>query len=164
VGLAACRAVEHAAPDLTPSIKWPNDVLLGDRKLCGVLCEAGPGGDLVAGVGLNVYHRPADFPEDVRASAVSLSMATGRAVSRATLAGALVKNLRDLLSGGGPRLEPTVAREIERRDALRGRRVRVSEGPTGVAMGIDARGRLRVRLSSGEVAEVVTGSVTIVDG
>jgi BirA family biotin operon repressor/biotin-[acetyl-CoA-carboxylase] ligase len=163
MGLAACRAVEQAAPGLTPVIKWPNDVLLGDRKVCGVLCEAGPGEHLVAGVGMNVRHRPADFPDELRPSAVSLAMASGRDVSRASLAGALVSNIRNLLSGGGPRLEESLLSEIGRRDALRGRRIGISEGPTGVATGIDEQGRLRVRLSSGERVDVVTGSVTILD-
>jgi len=163
VGLAACRAVERVAPGLAPRIKWPNDVMLGDRKLCGVLCEAGRAEDLVVGVGLNVRHGPMDFPEEVRGAAVSLSMATGGMVSRAALAGDLLRNLRGLLSVG-PRIEEDVVREIEGRDALRGRRIRVSHGPMGVAAGIDARGRLRLRLASGEVVDVVTGSVSIVDG
>ena len=164
VGLAACRAVEGEAAELTPMIKWPNDVLLGERKVCGVLCEAFSTDDVVAGVGLNLFQGPRDFPPDIRGSAVSLSMATGRELSRSRLAGELIRNLRDLLSAPGSLLGGSVGREVERRDALRGRRIRVSPGPMGVAAGIDPLGGLRLEVSSGEVVRVVAGSVTIAEG
>lgn len=164
VGVAVCRALESVAPELEATVKWPNDVLLGERKVCGILCEAASGlrDRVVAGVGLNVRHRPPDFPEAVRASAVSVAMATGRQVSRSALAGHLVAHLRRLLSRPTLRIEGALASELQRRDALRGRQVRIRPGGAhGVAMGIDPGGALRIRTPPGPVVRVVAGSVRI---
>lgn len=164
VGLAVCRAVEHLAPELEPRLKWPNDVLLGGRKLCGILCEAGGQDSVVAGVGLNVGHTPADFPPGIRGSAVSLAMATGREVPRGRLMGELLRSLRTLVSRGGPVLSGALAEEVARRDALLGKRVEVAHGPRGIASGIDEGGRLKVAVRSGEIVTVVAGSVSILEG
>jgi BirA family biotin operon repressor/biotin-[acetyl-CoA-carboxylase] ligase len=164
VGLAVCRAFEHVARELSASLKWPNDVLLGDRKAAGVLCEAAGAQGVVAGVGINVCQRLSDFPEPLRGRAVSLEMAAGRAVSRSTLAGALVAEMRALLSRPPLRLEGAVAREVERRDALRGLEIRVEDDVQGTARGVDANGRLQVEVASGRRHAVVAGSVTILSG
>jgi len=161
VGLAACRAFERTAPELSATLKWPNDVFLGDRKAAGVLCELDGGDALVAGIGVNVRQRMSDFPAEIRGRAVSLEMAAGRPVARSTLAGALLDELRSLLSRAPLRLEGAVAHEIARRDALWGREVQLEDGGVGVAEGIDAAGRLLVRVSDTELRPVVAGSVTL---
>jgi len=80
-GLAAREAVERTT-GLLPGLRWPNDLILDGKKLGGVLCETEFSGNKVAfavvGLGLNVGHRPADFPPDLRASAVSIRIARGR--------------------------------------------------------------------------------------
>jgi BirA family biotin operon repressor/biotin-[acetyl-CoA-carboxylase] ligase len=162
VGLAACRAAERAAPGVSASLKWPNDVWLGDRKVAGVLCEAGDDGVIVAGVGFNVRHQLADFPDDLRDRAVSLQMAAGQAVSRSTLAGALVREMRTLLARAPLRLEGAVAVEVTGRDALFGAEVLVEGGLLGRASGIDAAGRLLVEVAPGAVRVISAGSVRIV--
>jgi BirA family biotin operon repressor/biotin-[acetyl-CoA-carboxylase] ligase len=62
--------------------KWPNDLVVGDRKLAGILAEAKGAGDrldhVVIGSGVNLQQRPEDFPEDVRAGATSVAMEGGR--------------------------------------------------------------------------------------
>lgn len=167
VGLGVCRAVERVAPDLEPGIKWPNDILLGDRKVCGILCEgvASRRDAVVAGVGVNVAHRPSDFPPGLRPVAVSLAMATGREVSRSRLAGHLVRDVRRLLSRPTFRLEGDLARELRGRDVLRGKLVQVAgDGSRGVAAGIDPGGALCLERPSGTVSRVVAGSVHVVAG
>jgi BirA family biotin operon repressor/biotin-[acetyl-CoA-carboxylase] ligase len=161
MGLAACRAFERVAPSLGARLKWPNDVLLGDRKAAGVLCEAAPDGSVIAGVGVNVRQRLADFPAELRGRAISLEMATGHPVGRGELAGALVREARALLARAPLRLEGSLAEEVARRDALAGSDVRIEGGPRGVARGIDAAGRLRVEVSPGEVQPVVAGTVAV---
>jgi BirA family biotin operon repressor/biotin-[acetyl-CoA-carboxylase] ligase len=161
VGLAACRAFERVAPSLSARLKWPNDVLLGDRKAAGVLCEAAADGAVIAGVGVNVRQRLVDFPAELRARAVSLEMVTGRALARSELAGALVREARALLARAPLRLDGNVAEEVARRDALAGKEVRIEGGPSGVARGIDGVGRLRVEVSPGQVQPVVAGTVTL---
>jgi BirA family biotin operon repressor/biotin-[acetyl-CoA-carboxylase] ligase len=161
VGLAGCRAAERAATGLTASLKWPNDVLLDDRKVAGVLCEATGDGGLVTGVGFNVRQALADFPGELRNRAVSLEMASGRPVRRADLAGALLREMKELLERPRLRLEGEVAAEVARRDALLGLEVSVEGGPSGTARGIDAAGRLRIEVAPGAVTQVSAGSVMV---
>jgi len=80
-----------------PTIKPPNDIYISGRKVAGVLVEGRTAGDgsyvAVAGIGINVNQTIEDFPEDLRASAGSLLMATGRKISRTNLAIAALRNL-----------------------------------------------------------------------
>jgi BirA family transcriptional regulator, biotin operon repressor / biotin---[acetyl-CoA-carboxylase] ligase len=80
-----------------PIIKPPNDIYISGRKVAGVLVEGRTAGDgsyvAVAGIGINVNQTIEDFPEELRATASSLAMATGRKISRTKLAIVLLKNL-----------------------------------------------------------------------
>lgn len=98
--LAICKAIERELP-LTPVIKWPNDVYLGDRKISGLLAEslAGAGGMfIVLGIGMNV--NTVDFPEDIQSSATSLlreCRARLGVIDREPLAAAVLNALADEL-------------------------------------------------------------------
>jgi BirA family biotin operon repressor/biotin-[acetyl-CoA-carboxylase] ligase len=80
-----------------PVIKPPNDIYAGDRKVGGILVEGRTGSDgsyqAVAGIGINVNQTIDDFPEELRETAGSLAMATGRKIDRARLAIALLRGL-----------------------------------------------------------------------
>jgi len=80
-----------------PAIKWPNDIYLAGRKVAGVLVEGrkAPNGSYVAvaGSGINVSQTSDDFPDELRESAGSLAMATGKKISRSKLAIALLHAL-----------------------------------------------------------------------
>lgn len=96
----AARAVAEAIRQqlaLAPSIKPPNDVYIGTRKVCGVLVEtkAGPGSRFaaIAGIGVNVNQSLEAFPEPLRERAGSLAMAAGRDVNRHDFAVALLREL-----------------------------------------------------------------------
>lgn len=93
--VAACEAVE-ATTDCTPSVRWPNDIVLEGRKLGGILAESCPLGDrsaLVIGVGLNCLQQPGHFPPALIHTATSLECATIQPVQRAAVAAALVAHL-----------------------------------------------------------------------
>ncbi len=81
----------------TPTIKPPNDIYIAGRKVAGVLVEGRTASDgsyvAVAGIGINVNQAVEDFPEELRGTAGSLAMATGRKIDRSKLAIALLKNL-----------------------------------------------------------------------
>jgi BirA family biotin operon repressor/biotin-[acetyl-CoA-carboxylase] ligase len=80
-----------------PTIKPPNDIYISDRKVAGVLVEGRTASDgsyvAVAGIGINVNQTIDDFPEQLRDTAGSLAMATGKKVSREKLAIALLQRL-----------------------------------------------------------------------
>ena len=86
------------------SIKPPNDIYVAGRKVAGILVEGRTARDgsyvAVAGIGVNVNQTVGDFPEELRASAGSLAMATGKKIARRELAIALLRNLEQRLRAG----------------------------------------------------------------
>jgi BirA family biotin operon repressor/biotin-[acetyl-CoA-carboxylase] ligase len=96
--IAAAAAVEQAA-GLRPSIKWPNDILLGGRKVCGILIEARTRGkhrDFVVGIGVNCHQADAFFDgAGLDTPGTSLDRETGRAVNRNRLAACLLNCLEE---------------------------------------------------------------------
>ncbi len=78
--LAICESTATGVPSPV-SIKWPNDIYIGTKKTCGILLETVPSqpGFLVIGFGLNVNVSTAEFPEELRSTAISLSQASGHA-------------------------------------------------------------------------------------
>lgn len=100
-GVAVCDAVEKVC-GVRPGLKWPNDPVIGKRKICGILTEMSLEGEtghvqyLVLGIGINVGQEAEDFTPDVAAIATSLSSYLGRPVSRPQLAAALIGELERL--------------------------------------------------------------------
>lgn len=95
-GVAVCDAVEELC-GVRPGLKWPNDPVLGNQKLCGILTELVmmPDGTpaVVLGIGLNVLQSETDFSPEVRPIATSLAMELGYAGSVEELAAALLRQL-----------------------------------------------------------------------
>ena len=100
-GVAVCNAVEQVC-GVRPGLKWPNDPVIGNRKLCGILTEVSLEGEtgrvqyLVLGIGINVSHTQEDFSPDVAQIATSLEVYLGRSVSRHELAAALIREIERL--------------------------------------------------------------------
>ena len=94
--VAIARAVQTTAA-LHPSVKWPNDILVGTRKLGGILCESAGIGSahafVVVGIGLNVNLLRHEFPEDLRELATSMAIEADRPFDRAALLAALLLEL-----------------------------------------------------------------------
>jgi BirA family biotin operon repressor/biotin-[acetyl-CoA-carboxylase] ligase len=127
------------------AIKWPNDVLLGGRKVAGILAEGRPQeGWAVLGIGVNVALREQDLPPRVAAGAAGLGL--GPAAVEPTLVALLIALERRLAQQPGAILDA-----YRGRDALLGRAVRWQHG-NGVAAGVDGAGRLLVEAAGGVVA------------
>ena len=96
---AVRRAIRRSC-GLSCGIKWPNDLVLSGRKVCGILAEAlpGPEGSLwvVVGIGINVCQRREDFLPELRETAASLSMIAGAEMDRTALETALLEELESL--------------------------------------------------------------------
>jgi BirA family transcriptional regulator, biotin operon repressor / biotin---[acetyl-CoA-carboxylase] ligase len=151
-GLAAAEAVEQAL-GRAAQIKWPNDVLVDECKVAGVLAEALEGA-VVMGIGINVNQRREELPE----AAASLRTIGGGTYERAPVLTDLLERLehdydRWLEDGLGAVLEG-----LAERDVLRGRRVSV-DGVAGTALGISRSGGLDVKLG-GERRTIEAGEVT----
>ena len=160
-GLAATDALDAAA-GVAARIRWPNDVLLGGRKLCGILPEArwlpdGRIGHVLLGIGLNVNQ--AVFPEELDGRATSLRTATGRVHDPERLLSALLEALDRRygawLAGGFA----AVREDWRGRASTIGQRVRTADGREGVAVDVDGDGGLVVDVGGGALARVVSGAL-----
>ena len=88
----ACAAALAEAAGVVPEVKWPNDVLIGGRKVAGILAEA-RGGRVVLGIGINVLQTEAELPARAQHPATSLLIETGRRVPRGELLAAVLDHL-----------------------------------------------------------------------
>ncbi|OFW61166.1 MAG: biotin--[acetyl-CoA-carboxylase] ligase [Actinobacteria bacterium RBG_16_64_13] len=160
-------------------IKWPNDVLLDDKKVCGILLEGSMDADrlqwAIAGIGLNVNSDPSALMRGMtpgeeqqwagRPRPASLRGYLGDGVPRAPLLASLLASLTHLWT----RFDPaSVLEDVRRRDVLRGRPVEVLAGPprnelviAGEALGVGPEGQLLVRGPEGETVPVFAGDVTV---
>lgn len=157
-GLALADAVDHAAPDVPASLKWPNDLMCGKGKLAGILLERS-GDRVVAGFGVNLAVAP---PVEGRQTA-SLS---GRSISVQSFAPLLAGSFARLL-GAWRLTEPaSLARSWEERAHPRGTPLTVHQGPgelvEGTFDGIETDGALRLRLADGTVTVIRAGDVDFV--
>lgn len=164
--LAVHAAVQQIDARVEPDLKWPNDVLIDGKKVCGILTEMNSEATqvryIVVGIGINV-NQPS-FPEDLMELATSLRLTTGSEWSRVELTAALLKSLdreyRQLIT------QPDARRSILRRFAehsswVRGKAIRIEDhGPNleGVTEGLDDRGFLRLRTEHG-VQTILSGTV-----
>ena len=162
------EAIAEVEPAVVPQIKWPNDLLLGERKVAGILVEIKTEGDrvdyAVVGIGVNCNHTLADFPTALQTSATSLALAAGKPVSRLQLAQSLYRHLDAwyLRFAKGWR-EPILTR-LGALSGTLGRWVQVEAGSEryeAFAEAINQDGSLRVRLPSGEIRDLVSGEVSI---
>jgi BirA family biotin operon repressor/biotin-[acetyl-CoA-carboxylase] ligase len=117
------------------SLKWPNDVEAGQKKVAGALAHAttdGEGGSLVLGIGVNVHQQRDDFPPDLRATATSLALA-GHAVDRLSLFVDLTRELERVALAAE---RPAALEEWRRRSTLLGREVEVTREGRPVVRGV----------------------------
>ena len=158
VGLSVCEAVESMGQSLQALLKWPNDVLVGGRKLAGILCERF-GDSVIAGVGVNVGER--EFPSDIadRATSLSLLLPAGAVPAVDEVRDAVLERLAANLPAWRERGLAAHLPRLAARDCLAGREIAVlrtdgdAEPARGACGGIAEDGSLIVageRIYAGE--------------
>jgi len=162
--LSVVHSIE-AVTGLKSQVKWPNDILINGRKVCGILIESEVRGDMVEyaimGIGVNVNLRLPSFPE-ILSTATSLSDELGREVSRLSLIQRLLVEIEKLylsLSVGG-----SVYQEWRDRLVTLGKKVRIKTGKTvykGIAESVAGDGSLLLRQSDGSLTKIVAGDATL---
>ena len=166
-GLAVCEAIEILPGTAPLRLKWPNDVFLGDRKLCGILVEATDGRrrSLVIGVGVNVNNSMSQAPAALRDTAIALCETPVQPLRRAdvlrTILQQLTKGLERLTAG-----TESLHEQWHQRCMLTGRRVQI-ERPlhqlVGICRGIDSEGALLLETDGG-IERCVSGVISQIDG
>lgn len=167
--VVVAQAIETVT-DLTPQLKWPNDVMLQGRKVAGLLNELNAETEqvhyLVLGVGVNLNMTPEQFPADLRTPATSLLIDGGVKVSRREFTQVLLQRLDHLYdayrSGGFQALKG----EWEKRCHMIDRWVEVdyqSSQKVGQVSGIDETGALLLSLPGGVTEKILAGDVRLLN-
>ena len=172
LGCAVAEAVQPWLGEKKVMLKWPNDLQIDGRKLCGIICEMKmrDGGQkvdhIIAGIGVNVNLQLCDLDAETASVATSLAIATGRTFEREEIFAAILLSIEKsyklwLKEGFGPFPE-----RIAERDALAGKTICVDRGKgpviSGIADGVFPDGSLRLRLPDGTFEPVYSGDAHLV--
>ncbi|OMF15121.1 biotin--[acetyl-CoA-carboxylase] ligase [Paenibacillus amylolyticus] len=165
-GVAVCRAV-RACTGADAGIKWPNDLLIDGRKVCGILLESTVEDHevrfCIAGIGVDVNFDPEDYPEDLTTIATSLKMETGQPVDRTKLTAAILTELEQLYFLYQKEGFGVISALWEALSVSMNREITVTN-PHGViegkAIGLDPSGALIVEKHDGEHTLVISGEIS----
>ena len=169
-GLSVAEGIEDLLHEGSAhlQIKWPNDVVIGGRKVCGILTESAttPQGTLayaIIGIGINV--NGTQFPEEVKQIAGSVRTQTGVEMDRSALTACIMKHLEDDLKLLERDRDLSALKEpYERRMAAIGSRIRVldpGEETAGICRGIGTDGTLLLETEEGELRSILAGEVSV---
>lgn len=165
--IAVCRTLEDVC-DIKAGIKWPNDIIISNKKVCGILsemsCETGVINHIVIGIGINVLQQKKDFPTDIHDKATSILMETGREFNRAKIIASLCYNMLEVfehLKTGSINEFLKFWKDYTLTD---GRRIKVFKNEKNIemkALGIDDQGKLIVVDDKGNKSKFTSGEISI---
>lgn len=177
IPIGASVAVARAITRLTaqvPGIKWPNDIILGGKKVSGILAEAVEDTKsenyIVLGIGVNVSHEQNDFPEDIKNKATSIyafmnqNTKNARGVNRARLAAAIISEIDNFIGENSREKFSAVMQQYKILSATIGKEivvVKTDKEQKGKAIDIADDGCLIVEYDTGEIANVLSGEVSV---
>lgn len=164
--LAAADAIRNVT-NLDCQIKWPNDLVLNRRKVCGILTEMGASDSriqyLVTGIGINVNTKA--FPEELQEKASSLGIEGGQVYERECIVAELLNRFEfyyeEFCKNGNLK---NIVNYYNSLLINKGKKVKIVENvktDIGEALGIDERGRLLVRMEQGQERAIVSGEVSV---
>ena len=151
---------------LNAEIKWPNDILVNERKVCGILTETSTSGTrvnfAVVGIGVNANIDLTSFPKELRASVTSLKAELKRPVARDHLLPVLLKELETYYTMLQQNQFEPILDEWKRLTTLFGAHVKVTslkETIQGVVVGVNQHGALEILLQNGSLKKIISGDV-----
>ena len=164
-GLAMCKALRETT-GLDCKIKWPNDIVVGSKKLVGILTEMTAEFDaieyIVIGIGINIDQ--VVFPEEIEYKSTSILLETGRHYDKNRLLAKFLDRLEGELLRNDLRMSQTALSEYKDLCATIGKSVTFTRGSrkiNGMAVGVSENGELKVMLSDGSICNVYFGEVTV---
>ncbi|MGN0551701.1 MAG: biotin--[acetyl-CoA-carboxylase] ligase [Acutalibacteraceae bacterium] len=164
-GLAVCKAVTNVT-GLSAKIKWPNDVLIDNKKVCGILTEMAAELDavdyLVCGIGINANNK--SFPDDIAHKATSIYLQLGKEINRSELLRELLYLLELYTDEFAADAAAEFLEEYKSLCVTLGRQVTVTRGGKavqGTAADVTKSGALIVTGENGERLEITSGEVTV---
>ena len=166
MALAAKKGIEIST-GLKSEIKWPNDLVLNKKKICGILTEMSTEEDairyVVVGIGINA--NTTDFPEEIRATATSLALELGHPVCRAAVINGVMCAFEEYYGRYRETLDMSLLKELYNQKLVNAEREVKVLAPggdyTGISHGINDAGELIVELPDGSIREINSGEVSV---
>lgn len=147
-------------------IKWPNDILINEKKVCGILTEMSAELDIinwvVVGIGINVNIDHRDFPEDIQENTISLKEFSGKEVFRVKLAQSFLREFEKYYESLKRREFSSILKEWKLYSHTLGRKIRVDMGEriiAGEAVDINEEGALILKKEDGQLVEIISGTI-----
>ncbi|MBA7559025.1 biotin--[acetyl-CoA-carboxylase] ligase [Candidatus Atribacteria bacterium 1244-E10-H5-B2] len=147
-------------------IKWPNDILISEKKVCGILTEMSAELDIinwvVVGIGINVNIGHREFPENIQENTISLKEASGKEVLRVKLVQIFLQEFEKYYEILKRREFSSILKEWKLYSHTLGRKIRVDTGEkiiTGEAVDINEEGALILKKEDSELAEIISGTI-----
>lgn len=170
ITLAAAVAVAQTLEEygLKAQIKWPNDLLLKGKKVCGILTEMGPKHDkmqtVILGIGVNLNQAAKDFPAEIRSLATSVFRSSGKHVDRVVFLQKLMKRFETVYGWINQKQFSKVLIEWRERSVTLGQKVKVTQATKSFearVVDVDSRGFLLVKDQAGKVQTILSGDIEI---
>lgn len=165
--LAVCEAIEKYM-GMTFEIKWPNDILFGGKKICGILTEISGEIDniqfVVVGTGINVNTTQDDFNEELKDKITSLKIIAGKNINRVALFAQVLNSIEKYYMNYNFDNFNEILMEYKNKLTIMNQDIDINLGNdtlVGYVLDIMPNGSLKVRLKSGEIREFISGEVSI---
>ena len=163
--VAVVQAIK-ACTQIESQIKWPNDVLINEKKVCGILTEMSTELDMinwvVIGIGINANINICDFPEDIQKNSTSLKETSGKEVSRVKLLQTFLKEFEKYYEKLKKKEFSSILKECKFFSHTLGKKIRVDIGEKiikGEAIDINESGALILKKEDGESIEIISGTI-----
>jgi len=147
-------------------IKWPNDILINEKKVCGILTEMSAELDIinwvVVGIGINVNIDHRDFPKDIQVNTISLKETSGKEVLRVKLVQTFLQEFEKYYDKLKRKEFPSILREWKLYSHTLGKKIRVDMGEriiTGEAVNINEEGALVLKKEDDELIKIISGTI-----
>jgi len=163
--VAVVKAIKMCV-QIKPQIKWPNDILINEKKVCGILTEMSAELDIinwvVVGIGINVNIDHRKFPEDIQENTISLKEVLGKEVLRVKMVQVFLQEFEKYYESLKRREFSSILKEWKLYSHTLGRKIRVDMGEkivTGEAVNINEEGALIIKKENGELVEIISGTI-----
>ena len=163
--VAVVKAIKICT-QIESQIKWPNDILINEKKVCGILTEMSAELDIinwvVVGIGINANIDHQDFPEDIQKNTISLKEILGKKVLRVKLVQTFLQEFEKYYESLKRREFSSILKEWKLYSHTLGKKIRVDMGEriiTGEAMDINEEGALILKKGDGELIKIISGTI-----
>jgi len=151
---------------IEPQIKWPNVILINDKKVCGILTEMNAELDLVnwvvVGIGINVNISQEEFPEDIRNNSISLKEVLGEGISRVKLIQIFLKEFEKYYEKLKRKEFPSILKEWKLYSHTLGKKIKINLGEkivSGKAIDLSEEGSLILKEENGKLVKIISGTI-----